>query len=100
MPRFDVYKMPGNAAGYVLDVQASLLDHLNTRVVAPLIPREAAPPPMAELNPVFAINGAPHVMLTQALATVPLKDLKKPHLSLDTHHDEITKALDMLFTGY
>ncbi|CAM5429606.1 hypothetical protein TMEC54S_03045 [Thauera mechernichensis] len=37
MARFDVYR---NSAGegFLLDVQADLLSHLNTRVVVPLLP--------------------------------------------------------------
>jgi toxin CcdB len=35
MPRYDVYSNPGG--GYVLDVQADLLDDLKTRIVIPLI---------------------------------------------------------------
>ena len=35
MARFDVYDRPGGA-GYVLDVQADVLNELNTRIVVPL----------------------------------------------------------------
>lgn len=34
MARFDVYKNAGGS-GYLLDVQADLLNHLNTRIVVP-----------------------------------------------------------------
>jgi toxin CcdB len=98
MARFDVYPMAGT--GYVLDVQATLLAHLNTRVVVPLIPAAKAPPPIKELNPIFTIHGEPHVMLTQALASIPCSELKKPSLSLDAEHDVIAKALDLLLIGY
>ena len=47
-----------------MDVQASLLDHLNTCVVVPLLPLDAAPKPAKVLNPTFEINGARHVMAT------------------------------------
>jgi toxin CcdB len=101
MARFDVYAMAGRGGvAYVLDVQASLLEHLGTRVVVPLVPLAKAPPPIKELNPLFDIEGEPHVLLTQAMAALPQTELKKPALSLDVHHDRITKALDILFTGY
>jgi toxin CcdB len=46
MGRFDVYATPGqDGTGYVLDVQADLLQDLTTRVVVPLLPTEAAPKP-------------------------------------------------------
>ena len=39
---FDVYATPGqHETGYVLDVQADLLQDLTTRVVVPLLPTEA-----------------------------------------------------------
>lgn len=101
MPRLDVYPMPGKEmSGYLVDVQAGLLDHLGTRVVVPLLPRAAAPEPIRELNPVFEINGEAHVMLTQAIASIPTRELRRPVSSLDHHHDDITRALDILLIGY
>lgn len=98
MARLDVY---ATARGrYVLDVQASLLDHLHTRVVVPLIAVAEAPPRIRELNPLFEIDGNPHVMVTQALATMPRNELRRPVQSLDAHHDEITRALDILLMGF
>ena len=65
MPRLDVHPMPGKGrAGYVLDVQADLLSNLDTRTVVPLLPAEAAPQPITELNPAFDVLGKPHVMIT------------------------------------
>ncbi|MGB1216006.1 MAG: CcdB family protein [Pikeienuella sp.] len=61
MARYDVYANP-DASGYLLDVQADLLDSLNTRVVVPLMPISAAPSPAKRLNPVFNIQSEPHVM--------------------------------------
>lgn len=100
MARFDVYPMPRQGRGYLLDVQADLLDRLDTRTVVPLFREDAAPPPMATLNPVFEINGQRHVMVTQSIATLRRKDLGKPVLSLDEHHHLITSALDVLLSGY
>lgn len=100
MARLDVYPMPGrDGGGYVLDVQVPLLDSLATRVVVPLILEANAPPPIKGLNPVFDIAGAAYVMVTQALAAIPLKELRKPKLSLDAHHDKILRALDILLIG-
>lgn len=42
MACFDVYAHP-EASGYLLDVQATMFDRLNTRVVVPLLPSDAAP---------------------------------------------------------
>ncbi len=100
MARFDVYPMPGRRPGYLLDVQANLLDRLETRVVVPLFPEQEAPPPMAALNPVFEIQGQRHVMMTQSIATLRRRDLGKVILSLDDQHQRIMNALDMLLSGY
>ena len=86
--------------GYVVDVQAALLYELATRTVVPLLPSADAPQPIRELNPLFDIAGVSHVMLTQAIATLPAKLLKGPITSLDSRHSEITRALDILLVGY
>jgi toxin CcdB len=80
--------MPGaGRRGYVLDVQARLLDHFATRAMVPLLPLSNAPPPIAGLNPVFDVDGAPHVMPTQAIAGIPVRELKRAVASLDREHD-------------
>ena len=100
MARHDVYPMPGrDGRGYVLDVQATLLDSFKTRIVVPLLPAADAPPPIKDLNPVFDLYGKQYVMVTQALAAVPLKELREIELSLNAHHDEILRALDILLIG-
>ncbi|WHT44593.1 CcdB family protein [Ochrobactrum sp. SSR] len=43
MARYDVYSNP--SGGYVLDVQADLLDELKTRIVIPLILKRWLPSP-------------------------------------------------------
>jgi len=102
MARFDLYAMPGRGAkGYVLDVQADLLSHLATRTVVPLLPADKAPPPIRGLNPIFTISGQPHVMLTQAIAAMPRKEMGRPIIGLDgTDYDSASHALDILLTGF
>jgi toxin CcdB len=97
MAKYDVYP---NGTGYLLDVQTELLDTLNTRVVVPLFPIMEAPEPAKRLNPVFEIDGAEVVMVTQFLASVHQSILKNPSKNLSRHSDEITNALDMIFLGF
>ena len=99
MARFLIYRNP-DAEGYLLDVQANILDHLNTRVVVPLLPLAAAPRPAATLNPVFNIAGNAMVMATQFMAAVPTSLLKLPAGSLESSRDEITAAMDFLLQGF
>jgi len=99
MARLDVHPMPGRARGYVLNVQTDLLSYLGTRVVVPLLPQAEIPMPIKDLNPIFEIVGQPHVMVTQAIATVPAKEIRQVITSLNHLHDEIIRALDILLTG-
>nr|CRY94167.1 hypothetical protein [uncultured prokaryote] len=99
MARFDVYARPGGA-GYVLDVQADILNGLNTRIVVPLLPLSEAPMPAKRLNPVFEIEAEPHVMVTQFLAAVPRTLLRSPVANLGEQDSEIMAALDMVLVGF
>ena len=101
MSRLDVYPMPGKArAGYVLDVQADLLSHLSTRTVVPLLPVENTAKPIADLNPVFEIQGKRHVLVTQAIASIPSNELRRAVASLVDDHDSVVRALDILLLGF
>jgi toxin CcdB len=105
MARFDVYRNP--TAGvretpYLLDVQADLLEELDTRVVIPLRRRdlfasERLPP---ELMPVVEVEGVSCVVETPKLAALPRRALKERVGSLADRHAEIVGALDFLFQGY
>ena len=101
MSRLDVYSMPGKGQdGYVLDVQADFLSHLATRTVVPLLREDAAPKPISELNPIFEIHSERHVMVTQAIASIPRRELKRAVASLAEQHDRVTRALDALLIGF
>lgn len=100
MAQFDVHPMPGTSRqGYVLDVQADLLSHLSTRAVVPLLPLDELTRPIRDLNPVFDIRGRRYALVPQAIATVPLKLLEPPVVSLAGEHDILIRALDILLTG-
>ena len=98
MARFHVY-INTEGGGYLLDVQANLLDQLNTCVVVPLLPLDTAPTPAKVLNPTFEINGAPCLMATQFLATVPRRLMGNEVLNLQEDSSSIVDALDCLFQG-
>lgn len=99
MAKYDVY--PGlEKDGLLLDVQADLLDALNTRMIVPLIAKSTAPTPAKRLNPVFTIDGHEYVMMTQFMAAVPTSILREPQASQKDKFDEITTAIDMLMQGF
>lgn len=96
MAQFDVHRL---GSGLVIDCQADLLSHLNTRFVVPLIPRDAAPKPANRFNPMFLIEGTDHVMETQFASAVEHRDLGPIVTSLADRSFEITDALDVLISG-
>jgi toxin CcdB len=99
MARFDVFTNEGGS-GYLLDIQADLLDHLNTRLVVPLLPRDLAPAPAKRLNPLFEIEGRICIMATQFAAAIPASRLRRRVASLVKAEYQVSNALDMLLYGY
>lgn len=99
MARYDVHPDPAGF-GYLLDVQADLLDDLNTRTVVPLMRPQDAPLPAHRLNPAFEIDGARYLMVTQYISAIPANRLERPLTNLSDQFHEITNALDMLFHGF
>jgi len=97
MARFKVYQLGDELA---LDVQANLLDGLQTRVVVPLIRESDVKRYAARLNPRFEIGGIVHVMMTEFLAAVPVSELGVSVADLSAHGDDIVAATDFLFQGF
>ena len=99
MARFDVYVNPdGN--GFLVDVQADLMSHLNSRLVIPLVSSNIAPTPIKVLNPIFQIEDATYLMLTQQMAAVSVQILRKPALNVNHRRDEVVAAIDLLLQGF
>lgn len=99
MARFDVFRRR-SGSGYLLECQADLLSHLNTRLVVPLLPASGAPKPAVRLNPLFEVEGEPCLMLTQFAAAVLVAELGDKVASLIDQDTIITNALDMLISGF
>jgi toxin CcdB len=98
MARFSVYAAP-DGSGYLLDVQADIMRHLNTRVVVPLIPLGNAPKPASRLNPSFVLNDVEHSMVTQFMAAVRTSELQREIANVAARRDEIVNAIDLLLQG-
>jgi len=94
--RFDLHRVRGR---WVMDAQSALTEGLPTRVVVPLLPRAGAAV-ATELNPILTIDGAEFALMTELLAAIPRRELGPPHASLAAERDSITRALDLLFTGF
>lgn len=77
-----------------------MLDHLNTRIVVPLLSLDVAPLPAKILSPIFDVQGEGVAMATQYLAAVPAQLLKTPVANLETRRDDVVAAPDLLFQGF
>jgi len=73
--------------------------YLDTRFVIPLGSRLQAPPPAQRMNPIFAIDGREHVLLTQGALTIRRRELGEAVASLADRRLDIIGALDVLITG-
>jgi toxin CcdB len=96
--RFDVHALL-DGSGYVIDCQADLLSHYQTRLVVPVIALDQGPEIATRLNPVFEIDGQKMGMYTQFMASIPKAALGPVILSLAEHGVEIGPAIDWLLAG-
>jgi toxin CcdB len=98
MARFDVYRNGDSL--YLLDCQADVLSHFNTRFVVPLLAKGDVPIPADRLNPEFTVSGQQLVMCTQFASAVRQSELTTFVVSLSNQNDVIIEALDMLISGF
>ncbi len=104
MAQFSIYrnKNPRTKVDipFLLDVQSNLLDHLDTRVVIPLVKTQSfGGPPSEALKPVFDIGGERCILLTPMLAGISKKELGTATGSLREEQFAIIAALDVLISG-
>ncbi len=98
MAQFDLYR-PKGAAGPLLDIQSPLLEFLGTRVVVPLLPPAKIPAAIRNLHPVFLIDGADYVLVTQLMGAIRKRELGPPVGNLEAQRTEVIRALDTLLSG-
>ena len=104
MAQFTVYKNknPRSKTTYPLlvDAQADLLDHLQTRLVIPLT-RAAAltKKPIGRLTPAIEIDGERYLLMTPQLAGIACSELGPAVGSVADQRSAIVSALDLLITG-
>jgi toxin CcdB len=101
MSQFDVHAdRKGKLYPLLLDVQADLLSHLDTRVVVPLALKRRYPAtPIRRLNPVITFRGVAYVAVFQELAAISASELGEIRGTFAAHRGELIAALDLLFTG-
>ena len=99
MARFHVYNLMHSDA-FALDLQSDLHGELTTRIMAPMLPLEALPKIMRQLNPQFVINDVRYVMATQFIGAVSTKEIGVVAADLTSDSDRIVAAVDFLFQGF
>lgn len=102
--QFDVYKNKNAASKerfpYLLDVQADLLQSLETRVVVPLAPKEAyASKTLTLLMPHITVKGKEYVAVTAQMAGIAKRNLGNLVENVADKRQEIIAAIDFLVTG-
>lgn len=102
MARFDVYTFKGKSVPLVVDIQANLLEDLDTRVVMPLIPELHAKQEITpRLKPIVKVNGENYVLMTTDIGTVTKTSLGAFVCNIEKDfRQDITNALDFLFQGF
>jgi toxin CcdB len=104
MTQFSVYrnKNPSTKATfpYLLDVQADLLEDLQTRVVIPLTKTAAlARWPLKILTPIIVVDGEEYVAMTPQLAGIAKGELGPRVTIIPEYREALIAAMDLLITG-
>lgn len=103
MPQFSVHKNrnPQSRATYpyLVDLQAGLLDGLQTRVVAPLTKLTPGKKMLQGATPVVDLGGEKFLLMTPQLAGIAQRELGPVVGSLAAQRDAISAALDFVFFG-
>lgn len=104
MRQFDVFKNPNQRTArefpLLLLVQHPLLEALDTRLMAPLVPQAAlGKRPISRLNPTLKVKGADYILLAQQLGTVRTSALGRAVENLEPQRDVVLAAIDVVLSG-
>lgn len=102
MKQFEVFVNPSRASRaafpFVVVLQSEVSAGRTTIIVAPIAPARSLPEnDRAGLK--VEIDGAPHVVLMQALAAIPQHTLRRAVASLPLLGEQLPRAIDYLFLG-
>ncbi|MDZ4145938.1 MAG: CcdB family protein [Burkholderiales bacterium] len=104
MAHFDVYANPDRSerkhTPFVLDLQNTFLDMLDTFVAVPLRTAGFMPVRIGQIHPVVNVTGQEVVIDTPMMATFPKRGIGQPVANLRDSQFEIQAALDALLGEY
>lgn len=78
--------------GLVVILQSDLLDQMQARVVAPIVPASSVGRVMTSLNPSVTLGEETYLVMPQLAATLSLAELGEKAGSLSTMHDALVRA--------
>ena len=84
---------------YLLVLQSDLASHLNSTIVAPLVPRDQMRG-AHRLNPVLTVEGHDYWLATHELFAVDQRILHGRVATLAEHRDAVIAAIDFVFLGF
>ncbi len=103
MAQFQAYENPNRESKksypFLLDIQSSLVDQLNSTIVIPLAPRKGLVLPITKLTPLVQVNGAGFWVLTQQISGYDRRSLGPPIADLSIYRFEIIAAIDFVISG-
>lgn len=103
MKQFDIcenlHRATARRAPYVVALQANLLESVDVRLVAPLVPTSAMTP-IKRLTPEFTIGGKTYILSMLELVSLRRQLIGKAVGTLATERDKIMSAFDLLILGF
>ena len=85
---------------YLLDIQHELHKYLRTRMIVPMVRREAQKSRLDALCPGFVINGQDVFASVPEMSAYPVKELGDKVYNLEVKRSEIFSAVDFLLNGF
>jgi toxin CcdB len=84
---------------FIAVLQADLSADGRSRLIAPMAPRAALPGAAGRLLPIVRHDGREFLLATELMTSLPVSALRNALGSIAVHRDDITRAIDWLFTG-
>jgi len=84
---------------FIAVLQADLSAEGRSRMVAPMAPRGAMPGAVGRLLPIVRQDLHEYLLAMELMTSVPISALRNPLGSIAAHREDITRAVDWLFTG-
>ena len=101
MRRFEIrtLRQRGRPAQFIVVLQDGFADVFETVVVAPLVLASELPA-LPRLRPRTSVAGTAYVIAIERLAALDRRSIGEAVADAGELRDEITRALDLLFTGF